>query len=168
MRLPRHIPLRSSRRLRAFLLFLHALAILVAVILPLPAFVRLLLLALSAISLWRTWPKAPMATMLILREDGFLEWRQQPGLEAESRTITADTVVTRLAVIIYDHPLAELGQERVTVQRTLLLPDCLPPGEFRLLRMWLRGRALSVRYKTLKKLRGGAELSADGDGNGPA
>lgn len=162
MRLPRHIPLRVSRRLCAFLIALHLAALAVAVTLPVPWLVRLVLGLGLALSLWRSWP-GPLPALLILREDGFLEWREQPVEEGVARTIAPSTVVTLLGVVLYDHPLNELGLDKCELCRTLLLPDNLPPGEFRVLRMWLRGRALSVRYKTLKKLRDGGETSDDGN-----
>lgn len=165
MRLPRHVPLRASRRLRAFLITLHLAALAVTATLPVPWFVRLALGFALAFSLWRSWPES-LPQLLILREDGFLEWREQPAVEGIARTIAPSTVVTRLGVVLHDHPLSELGLGKCELRRTLLLPDNLPSGEFRLLRMWLRGRALSVRYKTLKKLRGGDGTSDDG--NGPA
>jgi hypothetical protein len=161
MRLPRLIPLRSSRRLRAFLLLLHLAALAVSMTLPVPWLVRALLALALGISLWRSWPES-LPALLILREDGFLEWRDAPAEEGVVQTIDPSTVVMRLGVVLYDHPLTELGLDKCTLRRTLLLPDNLPPGEFRVLRMWLRGRALSVRYKTLKKLRGGSEISDDG------
>lgn len=135
MQFPVTLQFKPSRRLRAALVFAHALALLAVVLLsaeyatPFLIFPAASILIGSLIWAWRT-VETPF---LLLKQDGLLQWRTV-GAEDCQGQLLGGTVFSWLAVLRIR--LEGPGRSRTKV--LIALADSLPPNDFRRLQVWLR------------------------------
>ncbi|WP_300319256.1 protein YgfX [Accumulibacter sp.] len=132
---PIDIELRRSRRLLLLIVALHLVAAACLLVLPWPPAPRYLLLSLVAVSAWQALRPSRIAGLRLLAS-GELICVLASG-ERVSAIVRTDTVVFSQLVVL-----------RVRVSETgrgdslALLPDALSAEQFRMLRLWLRWRAI--------------------------
>ncbi|THF67165.1 hypothetical protein E6C76_01925 [Pseudothauera nasutitermitis] len=130
-RYPLHLPLRSSRHLVALSGAVHLAAALAFLFSSLPWPARLagvLLILASVFRHARRW-RHPLQQVLVLRADGLLD--------VDGEVVALEAGSTDFGWAIWLHWRAAAGRR----QSLMLLPDALPSGRWRPLRIWLRHRA---------------------------
>lgn len=135
MQFPVTLQFKPSRRLRAALVFAHALALLSVVLLssayasPFPIFLAPPILIGSLVWTWRT-VEAPV---LVLKQDGSLQWCVA-GTEGLQGQLVGGTVFSWLVVLRIRLEGSAKGQIKVLIA----LADSLSANDFRRLQVWLR------------------------------
>ena len=135
MQFPVTLQFKPSRRLRAAVVFAHALALLAVVLLsadyatPFLIFPAVPILIGSLIWTWRT-VEAPF---LILKQDGLMQWRTVGAEDCPSQ-LAGGTVFSWLVVL----RIRLEGPERGRTKVLIALADSLSPNDFRRLQVWLR------------------------------
>jgi hypothetical protein len=129
---PLGIELRRSRGLTWLLILLHLLAGGCLWLPPWPAAARWLLLAMVALSGWRAL-RASQVVGLRLGDRGELVLLSVAG-DCPAVTVLPDTAVFSRLIVLRLREDDDRGRRRSLT----LLPDSMPPGQFRLLRLWLR------------------------------
>ena len=135
MQFPVTLQFKPSRRLRAALVFSHALALLAVVLLsteyatPFLVLPAALILIGSLIWTWRT-VEAPF---LLLKHDGLLQWRTVESEDCPGQLL-GGTVFSWLVVL----RIRLEGAETVRTKVLIALADSLSPNDFRRLQVWLR------------------------------
>ena len=136
MQLPLTLSLRPSCRLGLLLAAAHGGAVAAALLISIPWWLKLVLLAAilaSALHQLLRLTGQRRICRLILRDDGRLEFSRIDGSCGEARIHPQTTVTSLLAVLL----LRQEGR----IEALVLLPDALDAEDFRLLRLWLRWRA---------------------------
>jgi hypothetical protein len=133
---PLRLDLRPSRRLIGALALAHGLA--AAATIGLEGWPRYLLWALIVVSLGRSLAQALLhgahqAVAVEVHEDGRASWRSRDG-EWEEGRLGESQFVSVVFVIV------EFRDARGRARRMVVMPDSLPPEDFRRLRVWLRWR----------------------------
>ena len=135
MQFPVTLQFKPSLRLRAALVFAHALALLAVALfsadyaIPFLVFPAVPILTGSLVWTWRT-VEAPF---LILKQDGLLQWRTV-GSEDSPGQLLGGTVFSWLVVLRIRLENPAKGQTKVLIA----LVDSLSPNDFRRLQVWLR------------------------------
>jgi hypothetical protein len=135
MQFPVTLQFKPSRRLRAALVFAHALALLAVVLLSADYVTLFLIFPAVPIligSLIWTW-RTVETPFLILKQDGLLQWRTV-GSEDCPGQLLGGTVFSWLVVIRIRLESAGSGRTKVLIA----LADSLSPNDFRRLQVWLR------------------------------
>lgn len=132
MQFPVSIELHRSRFLSLLLVLFHALASASVFTLPWPW--RLPLLALVAVSFWRTWRPAAIR-VLCLRAADRIDCLLADGSRA-TLEVQADSTVFSLLIVLR----LRVGEE-TRITSLSLLPDQMSDEQFRALRLWLRWQA---------------------------
>ena len=133
MQFPIFIELRRSRYLSVILLLFHFLAAVCIAVVSLPWLMRLVLIALVAISFWRVIRAGPIVGLALSLHGGL-----HCLLAGEKRmpaVILPDTTVFSHLIVLH----VRVGEDR-RASYLSVLPDQMPPEEFRILRLWLRWR----------------------------
>ena len=136
MQLPLTLALHPSRRLGLLLAALHLGAVVSALLISIPWWIRLSLLAAILASAWHQLSRLTGQSRicrLVLRADGRLEFSRLDGSCGEAQVHPQTTVTSLLAILL-------LRQEGRT-EALVVAPDALDAEDFRLLRLWLRWRA---------------------------
>lgn len=133
MQFPITIKLRRSRFLSFLMVLLHVLAGACLWVLPWPSATRQGLLLVVALSLWHALRPSKIVG-LRLGERGELTLLSDDG-DTIFVSPQADTAVFSQLIIVRTR-----DNDRSRLSSLVLLPDSMPAGQFRLLRLWLRWR----------------------------
>jgi toxin CptA len=134
------VQLKSSRQLSALLLLSHGCAALCVLFVPLPLWLRFMLLGALLLNLlyalanqaWRVLPFSVVA--LEFEREGGARMLLRSGKMLEARVLGSSFVAPYLTIIL-------LKTKRAWFARgVVLLPDMLAPDLFRTLRVWLKWR----------------------------
>lgn len=132
------LSLGPSRRLRAFLWALHALALITALLTPWPWPLRLVLtvaLVASGISAWRTHLNPGSAAFVgELRRDAHGLWQLRARGGSQTGRLLGSSFVHPWGMVLRFHVDGALWKTRTVV----VLPDSAPADQLRLLRRQLR------------------------------
>jgi len=127
---PLTLGLRRSRFLCWLTILLHGLAAGSVWVLPWPAAARVLLLGLVALSAWHVL-RPGRVTGLRLGERGELDLLC-PGGRCLAMVVQPDTTVFSRLIVL------RLRDDQGRLRSLAILPDSLPPEQFRVLCLWLR------------------------------
>jgi hypothetical protein len=141
MQFPIDIALRRSRLLFVLTGLLHTLAGACLFALPWPLSIRLLLLAILALSLWQQIWRPSKVVGLRLAASGELSCHFANGDQVFVR-VQPDTVVFSQFLV-----LRVRNGESGRLETLALLPDSMSNEQFRLLRLWLRWRVTPSQLK---------------------
>ncbi|MEF8734418.1 MAG: protein YgfX [Candidatus Accumulibacter meliphilus] len=141
MQFPIDIALCRSRLLFVLTALLHALAAACLFVLPWPLSIRLLLLAIVALSLWLQIWRPSRVVGLRLAASGELSCHFANGDQVFVR-VQPDTVVFSQFLV-----LRVRAGESGRLETLALFPDSMSTEQFRLLRLWLRWRVDSSQLK---------------------
>ncbi|HTQ72705.1 MAG TPA: protein YgfX [Burkholderiales bacterium] len=136
------LDLRPSRRLIGILAVVHCLALAAASI-GLGGWLRFAVWALLLASLGKSLAQAFLRTAnqavsLELREDGRASWKNRDGSWQEGTLGESHFVSAAVAIV-------GLKDAHGRSTRVVLMPDSVPPEDFRKLRVWLRWRPGATR-----------------------
>ena len=133
MQLPFTLQLRPSSRLLTLSLAMHGVALAAVMLVALPLWLKLALLAAILASAWRIHRQLRgrhHIVSLVLRGDGLLEFSRQDGSHGEAGLHRHSTVASLMTILL----LCREGR----TESLVLLPDAIASEDFRLLRLWLR------------------------------
>lgn len=133
MRLPRLIPLCRSRRLSAYLVTLHVTAFVALSFFPWPLLVQIFAGVLLCISLAHGLQNSPIVA-LRLGARGDLFSVLADGSRVAATVLPSSTVFSALILL-------RLRGDGVPAALSLLRDSFVVADDFRVLRVWLRGRA---------------------------
>jgi toxin CptA len=131
---------KPSRQLTLYLVLSHLIAATCVLSVPLPSWLRFLLLGLLLTSLlynlrnqtWRTWPFSIVA--LQFERDGTVFMQYRNGKIFEARVLGSGFVAPYLTIIRLK------SNQSWFARSVVLMPDMLAPELFRALRVWLKWR----------------------------
>ncbi|MDD5177345.1 MAG: hypothetical protein PHQ05_13080 [Sterolibacterium sp.] len=136
MQLPSTLTLHPSKRLALLLLVAHGGALGLIAAVPLPFWIKLVLLLGVLLSAWHALKCSQgrqRIVRLTLREDGVLDYARLGGEVGEAHVHPQTTVTPQLTVVLL--------RSKRRIEPLVLLPDSLDAEEFRKLCLWLRWRA---------------------------